>query len=329
MRKKKINSIKLGVFVMAGLAFLILLLYVIGKNQNMFGHTFILKARFENVHGLMPGNNIRFAGIDAGTVKKVDVLNDTTIEVTLLIRNKMKKYIHKNATISIGSDGLMGNKLLNIESAKQTAPLIEEGDILYSTIGPDPDEMLKVLNTTNIDVAIIARELKQTVQRLNTSKALWTLLEDQTIPKNLRFSLSQIKNSSDQMNELMGHLNHIVADVKNGKGTMGELLTDTAISSSIKETINRIKGIGNIADSLSFRITSVVDSISYQVNNGKGPVNALLKNKEITDRFGNSLKNIEAGTQAFNENMEAIKHSFLFRGYYKKLERQKKDPPKL
>src|SRR5690606_6259856 len=111
MAKRITNHLRLGIFVMAGLVFLVLLLYVIGKNQNLFGSTFVLKARFENINGLMSGNNVRFAGITAGTVNEVRVLNDTTIEVEMLIKNKMREFIKKNTVATIGSDGLMGNKL--------------------------------------------------------------------------------------------------------------------------------------------------------------------------------------------------------------------------
>ena len=324
MTKKKINTVKLGVFVMAGLTFLILLLYVIGKNQNLFGNTFALKARFDNVRGVMPGNNIRFAGINAGTVKSVEVLNDTTIEVTLFIKTKMKKYIHNNATVSISTDGLMGNKLLNIESARSPAPLVEEGDILYSTQGPDTDEMLRVLSTTNNDIAAIAKELKQTTQRLNSSKAIWTILNDESLPVNIRHSLSKIRNASENMNRMMINLDAIVDDVKEGKGSVGELLADTAIAVDVKAAVKKIKRIGERADTLSLQINALVASVSNEINNGEGTVNAVLKNKEMADRLNNSFKNIEKGTQAFNENMEAIKHNFLFRGYFKKLEKQRK-----
>ena len=104
-----ISNVKLGFFVIAGLLFLILLLYMIGRNESMFGDYFRLKARFHNVQGLNSGNNIRFSGIQVGTVKKVKILNDTLIEVDLLIESKMKNYIHKNAIVSITTDGLMGN----------------------------------------------------------------------------------------------------------------------------------------------------------------------------------------------------------------------------
>lgn len=114
MAKKTINTIKLGVFVTAGFLFLILLLYMIGKNRNLFGPSFILKAQFENVQGLVPGNNVRYSGIEVGTVKRINILNDTVMEVVLVVSDKMKTIIRNNAVVSIGSDGLMGNKVINI-----------------------------------------------------------------------------------------------------------------------------------------------------------------------------------------------------------------------
>lgn len=309
---------------MAGLAFLILMLYAIGKNQNMFGKTFLLKVRFDDVRGLMPGNNIRFGGIDAGSVKSVDMLNDTTIEVSMLIKSKMKNYIRKNAKASITTDGLMGNKLLIIESAKTPAPFVEEGDVLYSEIGPDTDEMLKVLNATNNDLATIAKELKQTTQRINNSKAIWSILSDESLPVNLRLSLAKIKATSDNMNAAMTDVHTIITDVKNGKGSLGAMITDTAIAANIKDAVEKVKRVGMKADTISSQINELVSSINTEVNSGQGTMNALLKDKEMKDRFSGSLKNIEEGTQAFNENMEALKHSFLFRSYFRKLEKQKK-----
>ena len=90
MAKHGINNVKLGAFALAGLLFLVLLLYMIGKNRSLFGATYILKVRFENVQGLVPGNNVRFSGIEAGTVKRIKILNDTTIEVTMAIDQRCR-----------------------------------------------------------------------------------------------------------------------------------------------------------------------------------------------------------------------------------------------
>ncbi|MFN7118180.1 MAG: MlaD family protein, partial [Saprospiraceae bacterium] len=97
MNQSASNNLKLGTFVMAGLLFLILMLYMIGRNSNIFSSNFQLKTHFRNAQGLQPGNNVRFAGTQIGTVKKVQILNDTTIEVLFYIDKRSKDFIHKNS----------------------------------------------------------------------------------------------------------------------------------------------------------------------------------------------------------------------------------------
>jgi phospholipid/cholesterol/gamma-HCH transport system substrate-binding protein len=324
MARRIANHLRLGIFVIAGLFFLVLLLYMIGKNQNLFGSTFILKARFENASGLMPGNNVRFAGINAGTVKEVVVLNDTTVEVTMFIKTKMQQFIRKNAEASVGSDGLMGNKLVNITSTKTPSALVEENDILLSGKSMDTEEMLKTLGSTNEDLSEIVSGLKTTVSRLNNSSALWQVLNDNSLPQNLRISLTNVKNSTAGMNQMIGDLQTVVDNVRSGKGTIGALLVDTSLYHNLNETVDRIKRAGNMADTISAQITNLVKNIDQNVNNGKGIATALLKDSAIVTRMENSLANIQKGTAAFNENMEALKTNFLFRGYFKRLEQQKK-----
>jgi phospholipid/cholesterol/gamma-HCH transport system substrate-binding protein len=323
MAKQTINNLKLGVFVLAGLLFLILLLYMIGKNRSLFGANFILKARFENIQGLKPGNNVRFAGIDAGTVEKINIFNDTLIEVEMTIDDKMKSVIRKNAMASIGTDGLVGNKVINITAVKQPAGLATEGDILSAKKAVDTDEMLRTLYKTNNDISVIADNLKTTVGRLNNSEALWSVLNEKSLPLNLQHSAANIRQATVKANELVNDLYSVVHDTKNGKGSLGIVLTDTAIAYNLNAAIVKIKSVGDQADSLSVQISQVVKGIQYEISNGKGTVNALLKDSLMTIKLNNSLDNIRNGTDGFNQNMEAIKHSFLFRGYFRRQARQK------
>jgi phospholipid/cholesterol/gamma-HCH transport system substrate-binding protein len=173
-------------------------------------------------------------------------------------------------------------------------------------------------------VAFIANELKHTVQRINDSKAVWAILEDESLPANLKVSLSRIKTASGNLDALTRNMDEIIADIKAGKGTIGELLTDSSIASNINEAIDKIKHIGIAADTLSVQISAVITSVNNEINSGQGTVNALLKDQRVKTDLTKSLNNIEHGTKAFNDNMEAIKHSFLFRGYFKRVERQKK-----
>jgi phospholipid/cholesterol/gamma-HCH transport system substrate-binding protein len=325
MSKKTSSNIKLGIFVLSGLAFLILMLYLIGKNENLFGSSFELKARFQNVLGLRSGNNIRYSGIQSGTVKKINILNDTTIEVVMLIDKKMKKYIRKSAIASIGTDGLMGNKLVNIYPSKEPAALVEDGDILQIRKTIDTDDMLQTLAKTNNDVSVIASELKSTVQRINNSTAAWKILNDESLPQNIRSSVANIRAATAKANEMVNNFNTLITDVKNGKGSLGAILTDSSIAQNLNEAILKIKSVGEDADSLSAELNKAVQQVRSQVVDGKGTVTALLKDSTLVGNINKSLSNIQNGTDSFNEIMNAVKKSFLFRGYFKKLEKQKQN----
>lgn len=324
MSKNAPNHIKLGIFVVAGILFLILMLYMIGKNENLFGAKITIKTRFQNAQGLLPGNNIRYSGIEVGTVKSVSIINDTTIEVMMVIKENMRQYIRKNAIASIGTDGLMGNKLVNISPSEGAAPFIEEGDVLPSKKPLDTDAMLRVLSDTNEDISIIAEDLKKSIQRINNSTALWSLLSDESVPENLRSSIAQVRNATTGVNSIVGDLQMVVDHVQQGKGTLGTVLYDTVFSRNLSEALVKVRTIGEQADTLSNQISALATSIHQSVEGGEGPVHALLKDKELTDKLNNSLDNIEKGTESFQQNMEALKSNFLFRGYFRKQERQQR-----
>lgn len=324
MARKIINNIKLGAFVIAGLLFLILLLYMIGKNKNLFGNTYVLKARFQHVQGAVAGNNVRYSGISVGTVKRVKILSDTVIEISMVIETKMKKFIRKNAVVSIATDGFVGNKIINIVPSTEQAPLAEEGDILVSKKSLNTDDMLQVLNKTNNNIAAISEDLKETVSRINGSTALWALLNDVSIPANLRASVADIRSAAAKADFLTGNFSGIIDDLRNGKGSLGALLTDTSFAVNLDEAITNIKMAGEEVDKLVIEMNSLVDGISNDINKGRGTLNAVLKDTSIVSKLNASLDNIQKGTDGFNQNMEALKHNILFRGYFKKLEKQKK-----
>jgi phospholipid/cholesterol/gamma-HCH transport system substrate-binding protein len=324
MKNKASQNIKLGIFVLAGLLFLMLTLYMIGQDQNMFGKTFTIKARFSNVQGLVPGNNVRFAGIEAGTVKKLNILSDTLIEVTMVIDKKIKPFIRSNAMASIGTDGLMGNKVVNITASSENAPLVQEGGILHAKKGVDMDEMLQTLNTTNNDVAIIAGNLRSTILRINNSTALWKLLNDSTIPQNLKASAANVHLATARAANLANDLHTIVEDVKAGKGSVGALLKDTTLVIALNTALKKITDVGEQAGKLSVTIDESVNEIRHDLQNGKGTANAILKDSQLAVKINASVENIQRGTEVFSQNMEALKHNFLFRGYFRKLEKQKR-----
>lgn len=166
---------------------------MIGRNKILFGSSYSLKAKFENVQGLIPGNNVRYSGIQAGTIKNIKIINDTTIEVSMMIETEMQEIIRLDAIASIGTDGIVGNKVVNIVAGKQNAELAQEGDFIFSKMPIDTDQILKTLSNSNNDISEIVAGLKLTVERINNSTALWELLNDKTLPNELRQSAVNLR----------------------------------------------------------------------------------------------------------------------------------------
>ncbi len=324
MSKKIFSNTQLGIFVGGGLFFLILLLYMIRKNRSMFGSNYILKARFENVNGLVVGNNVRYAGIEAGTVKNIHLLNDTLIEVTMFINKSMESIIHSNAVASIGTEGFVGNKVINIVPSKQPAPLAKEGDVLASKKNIDTDEILQNLSATTNDVSKIASELKTSVSRFSNDNNFWKLLSDPAIPGDIKAAISKIRLTATRASQAVSNINIIAEDLKNGKGSAGRILRDSTLAQHLNEAVLKINKVGSEVDTLALQINLIVNKIHSDVDSGNGLVNALLRDSFIVEKINASLSNIQKGTDNFNQNMEALKHNFLFKGYFRKLEKQQK-----
>jgi len=323
MAKQGENNIKLGVFVFAGMLALIFSFYLIGKNHNLFGSDFELKVRFSNLNGLMEGDNVLFSGIQAGTVKSFNMINDTSIEVTLMIDNKIKDYIPKNAVASIGTEGLMGNKIVNILPVKRTAVKVHEGDLLPAQKMLNTDEMLQTLSKTNNNLAVISEGIKGVVLRINGSDIM-TLLNDKRIGASLRSSLENIDKTTANAKVMSYNLNDIVAQIRKGKGAAGALLTDTGFAGNLKEVLAKIKSASDNADKLTVQLNTLVNNINQDLTDGKGAAHSLLRDSVIANNFKKSMDNIAKGTDSFSQDMEALKHNFLLRGYFKNLEKQQK-----
>lgn len=324
MANRKMDNFKLGGFVLAGLLMLILGLYKVSKTTSFFNDDFMLKTQFRNVSGLMIGNNIRYVGVQVGVIEKIKLVNDSLIEIDMRINRKMDCFIHKTDMVSIGTDGLVGNKLLNISQGTDRSQLVKEGDFLAAKEGLNTDEMMLVLNKTNLNVSIISEELKNTVQRLNNSTALWSILNEKTIPDNMIASMINIKSATLRADLMALELQKVVNDVKNGKGSLGAILNDTAIVVNLNQAINKIKKVGDNADELTNELNAITASVKSDLLTSKGAYNALLKDTLLAVKINKTVDNVELGTASFTENMEALKHNFLFRGYFRRLDKQKK-----
>ena len=319
MVKTALENLKLGIFVVIGTALLVLAAYLIGNRQNMFGQTFTISAVFKNANGLQNGNNVRFSGINVGTVNGIEMMNDTTIRVYMLIEKKMQKHIKKDAVATIGSDGLVGSMILNLIPGEGTAPLILEGDELRSYSRIATQDMLSTLNTTNENAAILTADLMKVTQAMTKGKGtIGRLLNDTLMAADLKQTITNLNNASRDANYTIQKINDMVGKINFEKSAAGVLLNDSLNGLKMQNVLSNLEQSSiEIA-----KITKNMNTVIVDVKEGKGAINYLANDTILVNSLDHTIKNIEEASIKFNENMEALKHNFLTRGYFRKLEKK-------
>lgn len=323
MKNSNAQKLRLGLFVVTGTIVFIIGVYLIGQRQNMFKKTFTISAYFQNVNGLQKGNNVRYSGIDIGTVKGITMINDSTIKVDMNIDEKIITHIKKDAIATIGSDGLVGNMILNIVPGNGQLGIINNGDTIesYSKIGPD--DILSTLSVSSENAAILTSDLlKITSAMLKGKGTVGLLLNDTVMAQDLKQSVANLKMASRSATNTIDELNTMIKSLKTNDDTvLGLLINDTISGLKLKNIVSHL-------ENSSLEIENVVSNINAAVNDFNssedGAYNYILKDTSLVNNLKSTLKNINEGTEKFNENMEALKHNFLTRGYFRKLERAEK-----
>ena len=237
MEKTTSEKIRLGLFVIIGLSFFVIASYFIGSKQQMFGKTDHLTAVFNNVGGLQLGNNVRFSGINIGSVREIKIINDTTINVDMQIEKSYFQYIKKDAIASIGSDGLVGSVIINIIPGKGNESNVVAGDFIKSVNRIRTDDMMSTLNITNQNAARLTADLlKITNDIYNGNGTISVLLRDSTMANNLKESMYNLKVTTSKTTQTIDNLNSQITSFDNKNNVIG-VLKDTAVANKIKKVV--------------------------------------------------------------------------------------------
>ena len=312
MEKTDAQKIRLGLFVIIGSLFFLAAIYFVGNKQNMFGNTSNLKAVFVNVSGLQVGNNVRYAGIDIGTVKSIEMINDTTINVAMSIEDKMLTHIKKDAIATIGSDGLVGNMIVNIIPGKGNAQAVVAGDVLQSYSRASTDEMLKTLDVTNKNAALLTADLLKITNEINQGKGtVGVLLKDSLMSKDLKETMHGTAES-------VANLNKMILSLNQEDNVIG-LLKDKDVALKMKNIITNLEKSSGEIDKVVTNLNATV----VNIKDGKGALNYLSNDENLVKKIDSTMTNLNDASTKLNENLEALKHNFLFRGYFRKQAKEK------
>ena len=202
MANKGAQNIGLGVFIIAGIGLLIGFIYYIGANQNLFGSTTQVSTIFHNISGLQVGANARFAGINVGTIEGITIISDTTVRVDVRLENKVIPYVKKDSRMSIGSDGLMGDKVLAIGSGAVGAESVKGGDVLPSEEPLELDAIMAKAATMASSVSEITSNVANITTTIKQGRGtIGMLLYDQKAADRMRFLLTGLNRTVGSLNK--------------------------------------------------------------------------------------------------------------------------------
>lgn len=200
---------KLGIFVVVGLILLVLGLFFIGKQKNLFVSVFSLKAIFNNVSGLKTGSNVRFGGIAVGTVESIQLLTDTSVLVNMNIKTEIRKFIKQDASAGIGSDGLVGDRVVIISPGIGNKEPVKDNEVLVSHTPVETEQILAGLKTSADNAALITQQLAEVAYKVNHGHGIiGRLLGDSSLGNNLSATMVNLKKGSAGLNENMEAAKH-------------------------------------------------------------------------------------------------------------------------
>jgi phospholipid/cholesterol/gamma-HCH transport system substrate-binding protein len=288
MKLKASNKIKLGIFVTVGIAVLILAIYFIGEKQQLFRSTFRLTGVFKDVGGLQIGNNVRLSGITIGTVENVSLISDTSVRVEVLIDETTRKFIKKDAVASIGSEGLMGNKVLVIIPGTGSQKTIENNDVIATSRPVELDEIMKSLKTTIDNTSLITDDLAKITTNISSGKGtIGRLMMDSSWRENIQSTIVNLERGSAGFKVFMDNAQEV-----------------DEILASFKAVIEN-----------TATITDDLGKITTNLGEGKGIIGKLFMDESSAQNIDSTFYYLKEGSSGFKILMEKARDSWLLWGF--------------
>jgi len=301
--------------------------YFIGSKQSMFGNTDTLYVTFANINGLKSGNNVRYSGINVGTVKEITMIHDTLIIVRVSIEKDIMQHIRKDATAVIATDGLVGSMIINIKPGSASYNKILPNDTITSFSKIGTDEMINTLSLTNENIALITAELLIITREISSGHgAIGALIKDPVIKNDILAITNNVKLTTKSSHETVKALQSLIVSLDQ-KNNMIDLIKDTVLSNKIRNLVTNIddssKGIKIAFQGLNTLIQNSNATIT-NIKDGKGALNYLSNDPKLVNdieksfvKLDSAMYQIHQASIKLNESLDAIQKSWPIRLFIK------------
>ncbi len=313
------RALTVGLFVLFGLVILIAGILVLGTQQNKFSKNLVVTTFFKDVKGLKVGNNVWFSGVKVGIIKEITFQSIDDVRVVMHIEQKSSDFIREDVVAKLGSDGLIGNAIVSLIGGSEHVPPIRNGDVIKSMGGTDTEAMFATLQTNNENLVEITKNFallsKQMVEGKGTVGALLT---DSTIAISLKNSVGSMNKVMADAQQASNNLALLMNKLNSGQGLIHQLSSDTAVFASLRQSAAQLQGVTQTATALMTNLNQT----SQKLNEKDNAVGVLLNDPATANEIKQILSNLNSSTEKLDDNMKALQSNFLFKGYFKKQQKE-------
>lgn len=315
MEKKEVaQQVKLGAFVLAGLALFLISVFFIGSENNIFSRTLTVSAVFKNVEGLKTGDNVWLSGVKIGTVGEVRIVSEGKVIVDLLLKENQNRFVQSDAIASIGSDGLVGSKIVVIRPGKATE-VVSEDDTLRTVSPTDTQDILNLAKEVGENTRSITGDIRTLASRISAGQGIvGELLNDGTIAQEIRATILNLRKTGTNTATASAELQRLVYELRNGPGLLPMLIADTSYTNTFQNALANVEKVSANASEVS----QGLQNLASKLNDNDNALGVLLADTVAADQLQTTIGNAASASEKLDENMEAMQHNFLFRGYFRK-----------
>ena len=312
------QNIKLGAFVVTGVLLFLIALFYIGRENTLFNRTFTISAVFKNIEGLKEGDKVWLSGVKIGTVKHVQIVSEGQVVVAMALRDKQNEFIKQNATAFIGSDGLVGNKIVVIRPGNAAA-IVQDNDTINTFSPTDTQELINIAKDVGANTRSLTDDIKGITARIHKGEGLvGELLSDGPISHDLRDVVHSLKSAGENTNRATADLTKMIAQINTGDGLATKLISDTTYAYTFEQALNSVAAAGSNTKAMTEELRVVISKL----NSNNNAVGVLLADTAFANQLKVTLTNAESASAKLDSNMLALKHNFLLRGYFRKQEKK-------
>lgn len=313
------RAVIVGIFIFLGLAIFIITVLTLGSQKKSFGDSVRLKSFFDNVNGLQKGNNIWFSGVKVGTIKQITIIGNGKVEVDMNVEEKSAGFIRKDAMAKLSTDGLIGNKIIEIYGGTPQSPQISQGDTLSGEKLLSTDAMMKTLSKNNDNILAITNDLKSITGGIAQGKgSIGKLLTTDDLSDNLNNTVLTVQRASQNLERLSANISNYTSSLNNKGSFANELVTDTVIFSKLRGTMTQLQNVAENASEVIDNLKTTTTTLNNSLSNKNAPAGMLLSDEKAANGIKATLQNLQSASKKLDEDLEAVQHNFLFRKYFKK-----------